>query len=368
EVVESGIIKVRAGKLDFDGEQMHYSGEDIEIAGEHIILATGSKPLIPGFIDPKNPFIVSSNRLIAIGELPETLVIVGGGVIGIEFATIFSNLGSKVTIIELMDRILAGMDAEVSAEITRLMEANGVAILAGHEVKSIDQGVIRVTSAESGETFEIESKAILIAVGRQAVINEEMLQKLNVEYTRRGVTVNDHMQTTCPNVWAIGDATGKSILAHVGIQQGLVCAENVMRRPGEPLREMDYEVVPAVVYSIPEIVSVGSVPQNLHGVSVFKVPFAVNLRARIEEYDDGFIKVWVRKNRIIAAQAIGHNVSEIMQELANMIALKTPLNEVAEIIHAHPTYAEITRSVLEYALGRHVDFYLKEPGAALPVA
>jgi pyruvate/2-oxoglutarate dehydrogenase complex dihydrolipoamide dehydrogenase (E3) component len=181
EVVESGIIKVRAGKLDFDGEQMHYSGEDIEIAGEHIILATGSKPLIPGFIDPKNPFIVSSNRLIAIGELPETLVIVGGGVIGIEFATIFSNLGSKVTIIELMDRILAGMDAEVSAEITRLMEANGVAILAGHEVKSIDQGVIRVTSAESGETFEIESKAILIAVGRQAVINEEMLQKLNPE-------------------------------------------------------------------------------------------------------------------------------------------------------------------------------------------
>jgi dihydrolipoamide dehydrogenase len=168
------------------------------------------------------------------------------------------------------------------------------------------------------------------------------------------------MQTTCPNVWAVGDATGKSILAHVGIQQGLVCAENVMRRPGEPLREMDYEVIPAVVYSIPEIVSVGTVPQNMNGVSVFKVPFVVNLRAKIEEYDDGFIKIWVRKNRIVAAQALGHNVSEIMQELANMIALKTPINEVAEVIHAHPTYSEIVRSVLEYALGRHVDFYLKE--------
>jgi dihydrolipoamide dehydrogenase len=363
EVVEAGIIKVRAGKLDFDGEQMHYSGEEVEIGGEHIILATGSKPLIPRFIDPNDPYIVSSNRLIAIGELPESLAIVGGGVIGLEFATIFSNLGSKVTIVELMDRILAGMDPDISAELTRLMEANGVTILAGHEVKAIENGVIQVTSAETGETLEIESKAILIAVGRQAVINQTMLEKLNVEYTRHGVTVNDYMQTTCENVWAIGDATGKSILAHVGIQQGLVCAENVMRRPGEPLREMDYEVIPAVVYSIPEIVSVGTVPQNLNGVSVFKVPFSVNLRAKIEEYDDGFIKIWVRKNRIIAAQAIGHNVSEIMQELANMIALKTPIHDVAEIIHAHPTYSEITRSVLEYALGRHVDFFLKEPGA-----
>jgi dihydrolipoamide dehydrogenase len=365
EVIEPGIIRVRAGKLDFDGEQMHYSGEEIEISGEHIILATGSKPLIPGFIDPNDPFIVSSNRLIAIGELPETLTIVGGGVIGLEFATIFSNLGSKVTIIELMDRVLAAMDPDISAEITRLMEANGVTVLAGHEVKAIENGVIQVTSAATGEAHEIESKAILIAVGRQAVINESVLQKLGVDYSRFGITVNDFMQTTAPNVWAIGDATGKSILAHVGIQQGLVCAENVMRRPGEPLREMDYEVIPAVVYSIPEIVSVGTVPQNLSGVSVFKVPFSVNLRAKIEEYDDGFIKIWVRKNRIIAAQALGHNVSEIMQELANMIALKTPINEVAEIIHAHPTYSEITRSVLEYALGRHVDFYMKESAPVL---
>jgi dihydrolipoamide dehydrogenase len=361
EVAEPGIIKVRAGKLDFDGEQMHYSGEVIEIFGDHIILATGSKPLIPGFVDPNDPFIVSSNRLIAIGELPETLTIVGGGVIGLEFATIFSNLGSKVTIIELMDRLLAAMDPNVSTEITRLMEANGVTVLASHEVKGIENGVVKITNLQTSETLEIESKATLIAVGRQAVVNQAMLDKLNVEYTKFGLTVNDYMQTNCPGVWAIGDATGKSILAHVGIQQGLVCAENVMRRPGEPLREMDYEVIPAVVYSIPEIVSVGTVPQSLNGVSVFKVPFAVNLRARIEAFDDGFIKIWVRKNRIIAAQAIGHNASEIMQELANMIALKTPINEVAEIIHAHPTYSEITRSVLEYALGRHVDFYLKEP-------
>jgi dihydrolipoamide dehydrogenase len=119
---------------------------------------------------------------------------------------------------------------------------------------------------------------------------------------------------------------------------------------------MDYGVIPAVVYSIPEIVGVGQVPEDLTGVRVCKVPFTVNLRAHIEAYDSGFVKIWVEDERVLAAQAIGHNVSEIMQELANMIALQTPLHAVADLIHAHPTYSEITRSVLEYALGKAVDF------------
>ena len=140
------------------------------------------------------------------------------------------------------------------------------------------------------------------------------------------------------------------------MQQGIICAENMRKAAAAPLRRMDYEVIPSVVYSIPEVVGVGTVPADLTGVSVFKVPFAANLRARIEAYDEGFFKLWVKDNRVLAAQAIGHNVSEIIQEVANMIALKTPLNDVAEIIHAHPTYSEITRSSLEYALGKQVDF------------
>jgi dihydrolipoamide dehydrogenase len=130
-----------------------------------------------------------------------------------------------------------------------------------------------------------------------------------------------------------------------------------MKPSGEALRRMDYDVIPAVVYSIPEVVSVGRVPADLNGITAYKVPFAANLRARIEAYEEGFIKIWVKEARLLAAQAIGHNVSEIMQELANMVALQTPIHEVAEIIHAHPTYSEISRSILEYALGKPVDFY-----------
>jgi dihydrolipoamide dehydrogenase len=140
------------------------------------------------------------------------------------------------------------------------------------------------------------------------------------------------------------------------MQQGIVAAENIMARDESRLRAMDYEVIPAVVYSIPEVVAVGTVPADLSGVQSFAVPFSANLRARIEDYEAGFIKIWVKDNRVVAAQGMGHNISELIQELANMIALKTPVDQVARVIHAHPTYSEITRSVLQYALGQPVDF------------
>jgi len=357
EVVELGKLRIRKGKLDPDGVVMHYTGEEEAIEAEHVVLATGSQPLLPGFVRRDDPHIVSSNRLISIGELPETLTIVGGGVIGLEFATIFSNLGSRVTILELLDHVLAGMDADISAEITREMTAHGVRILTSHKVLSIANGVLSVENQITHDTLEIASRATLIAVGRQPVIEKEMFNRLGIQYDKHGIGVNDYLQTNVPAVWAIGDATGKSILAHVGMQQGIVCAENISQAPSAPLRRMDYDVIPTVVYSIPEVTSVGHVPGDLTGVSVFKVPFSANLRARIEAYDEGFVKIWVKGDRLLAAQAIGHNVSEIMQELANMIALKTPVHDVADIIHAHPTYSEIARSILEYALGKAVDFY-----------
>ena len=355
EIVEPGRVKVRLGKLDLDGEIMHYDGPEEEIEADHIVLATGSQPLMPDFVDRDDPSVVSSNRLISIGVLPETLTIVGGGVIGLEFATIFSNLGSQVTIVEFLDRVLAGMDPDISAEITRQMTNHGVRVLTSHEVVAVQHGVLQAKNRISQAMLEIESQAILIAIGRRAVTNAALYNRLELEFTPKGIGANDFLQTNVPGIWAIGDATGKSILAHVGMQQGIVCAENIMKGP-RAFRRMDYEVIPSVVYSIPEVAGIGTVPADLTGVGVYKVPFVINLRARIEAFDDGFVKIWIRDNNVIAAQAIGHNVSEIMQELANMIALKTPLDDVAGIIHAHPTYSEITRSILEYALGKATDF------------
>ncbi len=357
-ITAPGKMTVRHGKLDPDGETMHYDGKETLLEAEHIIISTGSQPLIPPFIDASDPSIVSSNRLIRINQLPQSLTIVGGGVIGLEFATIFSNLGSRVTIVEFLDRVLAQMDEEISAEITRIMEANGVRVLTAHKCLSLQQGMMKAEDMRSGKVVEIEAPMSLVAIGRSAVIHEETYQKLGLNFSRKGVEVDDYQRTNVPGIWAVGDATGRSILAHVGIQQGIVAAENIMKSADEPLREMDYSVIPAVIYSIPEIVGVGSVPQDLTDVRVVKVPFAVNLRAGIEDYPQGFIKMWLKDNRILAAQTIGQNASEIMQEVANMIALKTDIREVSEIIHAHPTYSEIVRSALDYALDKAVDFYL----------
>ncbi len=351
-------VLVRNGKLDPEGYKMTYSGEQEELRTKNIIIATGSQPLIPDFVDPDDPSVVSSNRLISINELPQSLVIVGGGVIGMEFATIFSNLGSQVTVLEFLPRLLAGMDPDVSTEITTQMQQNGVRILTNHKVTGIKKGILTATDLVNNETVEIKAQMFLIAIGRSAVVHEETYTKLGIQYSRKGVGVNDGMQTNVPGIWAIGDATGKSILAHAGIQQGIIAAENIMRKPGEPLRLMDYGAIPAIVYSIPEIAMIGAVPQDLQGVGVYKVPFTKNLRANIEDKNAGFIKIWVKDRRLLAAQAIGNNVSEFFQELTNLVALKTDISKVAEVIHAHPTYSEITRSILDLALGRAVDFYI----------
>ena len=360
EVLEAGKVHVREGKLDLDGREMHYTGGELTLEADHIILSTGSRPLMPDFVKHDDPFVVSSNRLISIGEQPGRLTVVGGGVIGLEFATIFANLGTQVTVIEFLDRVLATLDPDISAAITRELNAIGVRILTGHKMVGVehagDCGQVLVENRATGESFPVQSDAVLIAVGREPIIDKPMFDRMGIAYTKKGIGVDDFLRTSVPGLWAIGDATGKSILAHVGMQQGLVAAENIMAPDPSSLRAMDYEVIPAVVYSIPEVVSVGTVPADLTGVKSYSVPFSANLRARIEDYEAGFIKIWMRENRVIAAQGLGHNISELIQELANMIALKTPVDQVARIIHAHPTYSEITRAVLQYAVGQPVDF------------
>jgi len=358
EILSADKLLVRGGKLDADGKTMHFDGNNIELEAENIIIATGSKPMIPSFIDISDPTIVSSNRLISIRQLPESLVIIGGGVIGLEFATIFSNLGSRVTIVEFLDRVLAQMDADISSEITRIMEKNGVKVLTAHKCTGIKDGVISAKNMRTDKVVSIAAPMALVAIGRQAVVDDDIYKKIGLGYTKKGIDVNDFQQTNIPGIWAIGDATGRSILAHVGIQQGIIAGENIMNNESETLRKMDYSVIPAVIYTLPEIVGVGMVPEDLKDIKVVKLPFSINLRAGIEDYPDGFIKMWLKDDIVLAAQAIGHNASEFMQEVTNMIALKTNIHDVSEIIHAHPTYSEIIRSTIDMALNKAVDFYI----------
>jgi dihydrolipoamide dehydrogenase len=190
EIVAPGKMLVRGGKLDPDGKTMHYTGEDMNLMADNIIISTGSQPLIPGFVDISDPAVVSSNRLISINELPKSLTIIGGGVIGLEFATIFSNLGSQVTIIEFLDRVLAQMDEDVSAEITRILEERGVKILTSHKCVSLKDGVIEAENVRTGEMVKIDAPMTLVAIGRMAVVHDKTYQDLGLNYTRKGVDVD----------------------------------------------------------------------------------------------------------------------------------------------------------------------------------
>ena len=239
-------ILIREGKLDANGETMHFTGKTETIQATNIVFATGSQPLDLSSFDKNDPTIVSSNRLISINTLPKSLTIIGGGVIGLEFATIFSNLGSKVTIVEFLDRVVAGMDVDISSTITKILEKKGVKIFVGHEALSVEHGTIRLRDRKTGQEKNVKSDLVLVAIGRKPVILTESLENLGVEYTKKGITVNEYMQTNQPDIWAIGDATGKSILAHVGIQQGIICGENIMAGKND-LRKMDYSVIPAVI-------------------------------------------------------------------------------------------------------------------------
>lgn len=320
---------------------------------ENIIIATGSKPLIPGFLNKDDPSIINSNALISIKELPKELTIVWWWIIWLEFSTIFAHFGCKVRIIEFLDRVLANMDPEISAAITEKLQWYGIEILTGHKVLDISNGVIKAEVIASGEVKEIQSPMNLIAIGRQAVINASEYDAVWISHHPKWIHVNEYLQTSIPNIYAVGDSTGLSILAHVAIQQWLICAEHILWWS----RGMNYDVIPAVVYTLPEVATVGTIPTDLSNIQVINFPFSANLRANIEWHNEGFVKLWIRDNILIACQMIGDYAGEIIQSYANLIQLWTPIDLIANTIHAHPTYNEIVRNSLEYALGRSIEYY-----------
>lgn len=323
---------------------------------ENIVYATGSTPIIPPFVQPGDPSVISSNALVTIKELPQSLTIIGGGIIAFEVATIFAHLGTKVRVVELSCDCLTCLDTDVGAVIIKELERNGVALLTSHKVLSLDHGTLVLENEMTKERMTLDSPLNLVAVGRRPVINEPELTRLGIAYTPRGITVDDSMRTSIPNVYALGDSTGKSILAHVAIQQALVAADNMTG--GE--RKMRYDVIPAVIYTIPEGATVGFTPHSEPpGIRNVRYPFTANLRSVIDGNVDGFAKLWIdeKANKLVGAQVVHEYAGEIIQAYANMIELGLDLNVVANTIHAHPTFNEIVRNSLEYALGRAVEYH-----------
>ena len=310
--------------------------KDKKYSTKNMVICTGSKPVFPPFIK-LNDNILSSKQFVKINKLPKKIVIIGGGVIGVEFASIFALLGSKVTIVEMFDRLLVNEDNEISNILETEFMKLGINLDLGQGVKSIDENFVYT------KTAKYEYDKVLVATGRAPIIDEEMLKNVNVKYSKKGIDVNDKMETSIDNIYSIGDSTGKSILAHVGTRQAIVAAHNIMKQKDN----MDY-IVPRCVYSIPEIACVGKTQNECKNPKTALFDLKWNAKAQLSGHEVGFIKVISENNMIVGFQMIGHNVSELVGEAIVIIQKKISAKDIAKIIHPHQTVGESVKlSVLK---------------------
>ncbi|MBD3204702.1 dihydrolipoyl dehydrogenase [Candidatus Woesearchaeota archaeon] len=339
------------GKIISDNE---VKVDDKTIKAKNIVVATGSSPIIPGFIKLGED-ILSSKELLQIKEIPEKLIIVGGGVIGLEFATLFSILGSEVTIVEMMERLLVNADPEISKELEKAYSRKKINIFTKHKVLSAKSNSVEIEDMTEGKKLTLKADKILVAIGRRANVDKEEMENNSIKYSKTGIKVDNHMRTNKKNIYAIGDITGKSILAHVGIQQAVVAAENIMGKN----TKMNY-VVPACIYTIPEVAEVGANETEVDDTKVGKFPMIVNARARGEGHTTGFIKVVIKDDLLVGCQMIGHNVTELISEAAVIIKNKISCKEILKTIHPHPTYAESIKGAIEDAYKEAIDLMPKK--------
>lgn len=306
---------------------------------KNIVIATGSTPRsIPGV--EEDDFVINSDSFFDLKEIPGSMVIIGGGAIGVEFANILSFFGSKVTIVEMMDHIVPTEDVEISCELEKIFKRYGISVFTKSKI-NISEGKVTVESNEN--TSIIEPDKVLVAIGRKPVFNVDELEILGVNFSTHGIYVNDQLKTNINNIYAIGDVTGKYQLAHVAIRQGIIAAQNIMGKEST----INYEAVPTCIYTKPEIGSIGVRSQDETSLAVGKSPFIANAKARTDEEKDGFIKLLSKDNKIVGMHIIGGTATEFLGEGSVILNSKLNLDTLAEAIHPHPTFSESISEAIE---------------------
>ena len=321
--------------------KLEVNGETLET--KNLILATGASPLtppIPGLKEGlQNGFVKTSKEMLDTESIPEELVIIGGGVIGVEFATIFSAMSKKVTIIEKLDGILPTVDDDVRDKYAQILSKDGIQLLTSAEVKTI--GKDSVTYQKDGKETTIKASTVLLSIGMKP--NSEELEVLNLKMDRASVVTNEKLETSVSGVYAIGDLNGKYMLAHVASTEGLVAVENICGHK----TTMDYTQIPSAIYGSPEIGMIGLTEKEAktqgkdYKVSTF--PLAANGRSLGENEPNGFIKIIFDKKygEVLGAHMLAYNASELLGEIGVTMKLEGTAEEIAQTIHAHPTLSEI---------------------------
>lgn len=331
-----------------------------EYSADYIIIATGSVSAslpIPG---ADLPDILTSREILDIEEVPRRLCVIGGGVIGLEFASIFRSFGSEVTVVEYCKDILPRFDTDLAKRLKQSLGKKGIEINTQAQVTSISEndGVYSVSFTRKGKEENVIADKVLMAVGRKANVDSLNLADVGIEFTPRGIVVNDVMQTNIPHIYAVGDINGRMMLAHAATFQGIVALDHIMGIENE----IDLSVMPAAVFTSPEAASVGKTEDECKeaGIPVkcLKAFFRANGKAVTMGETDGFCKIVVaaetkegedspyEAGRVLGCHLYGPHASDIVQEACALITRKATLDEFQSIIHTHPTLTEVLQSAV----------------------
>lgn len=332
-------------------------GSTTSYRARNVIISTGSVPIELPFLKFDEERILSNVGALKIPKVPDQLIVIGGGIIGLELGSVWRRLGSKVTVVELLPAILPGMDDEVVKEAEKVFRKQGIDIRTGARVTSGARAAdgVSIEVEKDGKKETLSADHVLVAVGRKPSLTGIDAAKLGLNVSKRGeILVDDQMRTNLPNVFAIGDCVPGPMLAHKAEDEGVVAVEVIAGQPAH----MHYKSVPGVVYTWPEIASVGlterQVKESGREYRTGKFPFSANPRARSMGESSGFVKFVAdaRTDELLGCHMIGPNVSELIAEVVLAFEYRASADDIGMTIHAHPTLAEATKEAALATLGR----------------
>lgn len=345
-------MKEGEGKIEGKGDEGYIVavGEE-KFAGKRLLIATGSSPVVPPFPGVKegleSGFVMTNREILDLTEIPGTLVIIGGGVIGLEMASYFSTVGSKVIVIEMLNKIAGPTENEISTILQKSLEKKGVIFNLGCKVTTIEKD--GVVFERDGKAEKVNADKVLMSIGRRAVTKDIGLENIGVNLERGAIVTDDTLRTNVANVYATGDVNGKVMLAHTAYRESEVAVNNMMGRKDY----MRYNVIPSVIYTNPEVGSVGETEESAKAkgldVKVVSIPMTYSGRYVAENTDlNGICKLVINKktNTLIGAHIIGSYAGEFIVAVSAMVDLEVDIENIKKLIFPHPTCCEIVREAI----------------------
>ena len=331
-------------------------GGSQKLNAKHILIATGSRVASLPFLEIDGETILSSDHAIALGEVPDSMVVIGGGAIGLELGSVWARLGTKVTVVEFLPRIAAMFDEDITLALQKLLQKQGLKFHLGTGVESAEKnnGGVRLTATKGDKKLELEAEKVLVAVGRNPNTGGLGAAEAGVELDERGcIKTNAEWQTNIPGIYAIGDVVAGPMLAHKAEQEAIAVVERMAGQPGS----VNYDTIPLVIYTAPEVAAVGLIEAEAkekgHEIAIGVFPFQANGRAVACGHADGLAKVIADKasGRVLGAQILSTNASELIAEAVLLMEFGGSAEDLARTIHAHPTMSEGLREAAHIAVG-----------------